>query len=404
VSSGTTIRTEQHLAKRIAIAIVLMIGVAMATWAIRGVDAQSNVPDALNYTWVLVSDGFDNPIYATSAFDGSNRMFVVEQTGLVWIVNSDGSQVDDPFLDISAQLPPAVFRGGYSEQGLLGLAFHPNYEENGLVYISYTDVNGDSVISSMNIAADDANRVDPSSERVILTVDQPFENHNSGHIVFGQDGYLYISFGDGGDQGDPFGNAQNPQSLLGKVLRIDVDAEEPYGIPADNPFVDSEDYAPEVWQMGLRNPWRFSFDRAQGDFYLADVGEWQFEEINFLPAGTAGANFGWEFFEGTLQRDGEPPNNLTAPILTYDHSQGCSVTGGYVYRGEQLPEMQGYYFYGDYCLGNLWIAQRDDLDIWQTTLWMPTLRQISSFGEDERGELYMVDYKGELLRLEAAQP
>lgn len=395
---------QQHLPKRIVIAVLLLMLAALTAWAVQGVDAQGMTPDAAGYEWALVSDGFDNPIYVTPAYDGSGRLFVVEQTGMVWIVDADGNQSDDPFLDVSAQLPPAVFRGGYSEQGLLGLAFHPDYEENGQFYLSYTDVNGDSVISSMNVSSGDPDRADETSEFTILTVDQPFENHNSGHIAFGIDGYLYVSFGDGGDQGDPFGNAQNPSSLLGKVLRIDVDLGEPYAIPPDNPFVGESAYAPEVWQMGLRNPWRFSFDRAQGDFYIADVGEWQFEEINYLPAGIGGANFGWEFFEANLKRDGEPPDGLTTPILEYDHSLGCSVTGGLVYRGSELPDMQGYYFYGDYCLGNLWIAQRDESGTWQTTLWMNTLRQISSFGEDEAGEIYLVDYKGELLRLEVIEP
>lgn len=395
---------QQHLPKRISIAIFLLMIVAFTAWAVQGVDAQAVTPEASAYEWALVSDGFDNPIYVTSAYDGSGRLFVVEQTGMVWIVDADGNQLDEPFLDVSAQLPPAVFRGGYSEQGLLGLAFHPNFEETGRFFISYTDVNGDSVISRMNISPDDPNRADETNEFVILTVDQPFENHNSGHIAFGIDGYLYISLGDGGDQGDPFGNAQNPASLLGKVLRLDVDGGEPYAIPDDNPFVGNSAFAPEVWQLGLRNPWRFSFDRAQGDFYMADVGEWQFEEINYLPAGIGGANFGWEFFEANLKRDGEPPSGLTAPILEYDHSLGCSVTGGVVYRGRALPEIQGYYFYGDYCLGNLWIARRGDNGTWQATLWMNTLRQISSFGEDEAGEIYLVDYKGELLRLEVVNP
>ncbi len=395
---------QQHVAKRISIAVLLLVAVALTALAVQGVDAQAGVPDAASYEWTLFSDGFDNPIYVTSAYDGSGRMFVVEQTGMIWVVAADGSALDEPFLDISMKLPSNVFLGGYSEQGLLGLVFHPQYTQNGQFFISYTDVNGDSVISRMRVYADNPDMADPDSESVLLTLYQPFDNHNSGHITFGPDGYLYISFGDGGDQGDPFGNAQNPQALLGKVLRIDVDNGTPYGIPQDNPFVGRDDYAREIWQMGLRNPWRFSFDRDTGDFYLADVGEWQFEEINFAPAGTAGLNFGWEFFEGNLKRDGDPPSGITPPILEYDHSLGCSVTGGIVYRGEQLPELQGYYFYGDYCLGNLWIAQRDGAGIWQTTLWMGTQRQISAFGEDESGEIYLVDYKGEILRLEPILP
>jgi glucose/arabinose dehydrogenase len=400
---------QQHIGKRVAIAIALLILLIGISVILGGVDAQDataittrdGVPDATVYTWTLVSDGFDNPLYVTHADDGSGRLFVLEQTGMIWIVQ-DGVQQAEPFVDMSAALPPAVFRGGYSEQGLLGLAFHPDYAENGIFFISYTDTAGDSVISRMRVSADNPNIADDTSEEVLLLIDQPFENHNSGHIAFGPDGYLYISMGDGGDQGDPFGNAQNPESLLGKVLRIDVNSGDPYGIPPDNAFATDPAFAPEIWLMGFRNPWRFAFDRATNDFYIADVGEWLEEEINFYPVGSpAGANFGWEFYEGNLFRDGEPPEGLVEPVATYEHSLGCSVTGGHVYRGETLPEMQGYYFYGDYCLGNLWLMYRDSSGTWQNEVWMRTMRQISSFGEDEAGELYMVDYKGELLRLEA---
>ncbi|MDX2138421.1 MAG: PQQ-dependent sugar dehydrogenase [Chloroflexota bacterium] len=400
---------QQHIGKRVVIAVVLLVVLVAVSVALGGVDAQDavvittrdEVPDAEAYTWTLVSDGFDNPLFVTHAGDGSGRLFVLEQTGMIWIVQG-GVQLDEPFLDISAALPPAVLRGGYSEQGLLGLAFHPDYAENGVFFISYTDTAGDSVISRMRVSTDNPNVADDAVEEVLLFIDQPFENHNSGHIAFGPDGYLYISMGDGGDQGDPFGNAQDPEILLGKILRIDVDNGDPYGIPDGNASEVNPAFAPEIWLMGFRNPWRFAFDRATNDFYTADVGEWLEEEINFYPAGSpAGANFGWEFYEGNLFRDGEPPENLVEPVATYAHNLGCSVTGGYVYRGEMLPEMQGYYFYGDYCLGNLWLMYRDGSGVWQNALWMQTMRQISSFGEDEAGELYMVDYKGELLRLEA---
>lgn len=402
MTTETKVTVKQNLFKRVVFAALFLVLTAIMAVVVNIVDAQSGFPDPAGYQWALVSEGFDNPIYMTTANDGSNRLFVVEQTGLIWIVE-DGEQLSEPFLDYSSKIPPAVLRGGYSEQGLLGLAFHPDYADNGYFFISYTDINGDSIIARMSVSQSDANLADETSEVVILALDQPFENHNSGHIVFGPDGFLYISFGDGGDQGDPFGYAQNPQSLFGKILRIDVDSASPYAVPQDNPFVGDAAFAPEIWQMGFRNPWRFSFDRATGDFYLADVGEWQFEEVNYLPAGESGANFGWEYFEANLKRDGEPPDGLTSPILAYDHSLGCSITGGYVYRGSLLPELQGYYFYGDYCLGNLWIARRNEAGDWVETLWMNTLRQISSFGEDDEGELYLVDYKGELLRLEAVE-
>jgi glucose/arabinose dehydrogenase len=394
--------------RRLAFALVMLVATVAAAVVIRHMDSRVALaqgdnapPDSAGYSWTLISDGFDRPLYVTYANDGSGRLFGVEQTGMVWIIDN-GVQSDAPFLDISGMLPPGVFRGGYSEQGLLGLAFHPDFAENGLVFVSYNDLAGDTVISRFSTAADNPNTVDAASEVVILTADQPFENHNGGHIAFGPDGYLYISMGDGGDQGDPFQHGQNPESLLGKILRIDVNTAEPYAIPDGNAVDFDTAFAPEVYLTGFRNPWRFSFDRATDDLYIGDVGEWQYEEINFFAAGSsAGANFGWEAFEGNLARGGGEAADFVSPAVEYSHDLGCSVTGGYVYRGEAMPELQGYYVYGDYCVGNLWLMWRDDAGNWQSVLWMRTGRQISSFGEDEQGELYLVDYKGEILRLEA---
>lgn len=360
-------------------------------------------PDASGYKWELVSDGFDRPIYMTHAGDGSGRLFGVEQTGMIWVVE-DGVQSDEPFLDLSRQIPPAVLRGGYSEQGLLGLAFHPDFEQNNIFFVHYTDTTGDTVVARYSVSSDAPNVADEASAETILTIDQPFENHNGGQLAFGSDGYLYLGFGDGGSQGDPDQNAQNPASLLGKILRIDVDGGTPYAIPPDNPYANDSSFAPEVWLMGFRNPWRFSFDRATDDLYIADVGESQWEEVNFFASSdTPGANFGWEQYEATHSRYEGVSTDYVMPFTEYTHEFGCSVTGGYVYRGAALPELQGYYIFGDYCVGNIWASYRDQVGEWQTTLWMQTARQISSFGEDEAGELYLVDYKGEILRLEQAE-
>ncbi|MFQ3565848.1 MAG: PQQ-dependent sugar dehydrogenase [Aggregatilineales bacterium] len=364
-------------------------------------------PPHTHYTWTVVASGFDNPLYVTHAGDGSGRLFGVEQTGAIWILQ-DGEVLAEPFIDLSNLLPPDVFRGTYTERGLLGLAFHPNYAKNGLFFVHYTNLDGHSVIARYRVSAEDPNRADPQSGLIILTVEQPFIDHNGGHVAFGPDGYLYTGLGDGGDQGDPFGLSQNPGDLHGKILRLDVDnAPEGahYAAPPDNAHALNEAFAPEVWHLGLRNPWRFSFDRATGDLYIGDVGWMMREEISFLPADApAGANFGWNAIEGDLPTGIiEPTEAMIAPVVSYDHGWGCSVTGGYVYRGQMMPELHGVYIFGDYCSGQVWALYRDRIGRWQNVPWMLTGRQISSFGEDEAGELYMVDYKGDILRLEPAQ-
>jgi glucose/arabinose dehydrogenase len=256
------------------------------------------------------------------------------------------------------------------------------------------------------VVSDDPNVVDPASAETILTVQQPYANHNGGHLAFGPDGYLYIAFGDGGSQGDPQNNAQNLSSLLGKILRIDVSGEGPgYTIPVDNPFAMDSDAAPEIWAYGLRNPWRFSFDMTTGDLFIADVGGSAFEEVNFEPADAAGGlNYGWKAWEG-FQSTGmlADPGNAVAPIATYDHGQGVSISGGHVYRGEQHPALDGVYFYGDFASGRLWGAmQMDDGEWLVDNLGTLSGRSISSFGQDENGEVYVVDYNGAILRLIAA--
>jgi glucose/arabinose dehydrogenase len=288
-------------------------------------------------------------------------------------------------------------RTGYSERGLLGMTFHPNYAENGQFFVHYNDRPGNTVISRFYVWADNPDAADPASEEIIFTHEQPFPNHNGGQIDFGPDGYLYIALGDGGSAGDPLNSGQTPDSLLGKILRIDVDGEAPYSIPADNPANGvNPDLAPEVWAWGLRNPYRFSFDRATGDLYIADVGQNQWEEVNFQPAESAGGeNYGWRVFEATQRYSDEAaPENAVMPIAEYDHSNGCSITGGYVYRGEAIPALQGVYIFGDWCSGKMWATYRDDTGDWQTIPFGETFRQITAFGQGDDGELYFVAYNG----------
>ncbi|MEP7291766.1 MAG: PQQ-dependent sugar dehydrogenase [Chloroflexota bacterium] len=369
------------------------------------VQAQPETPNGTDYQWVPVAGGFNSPVFATHAGDGSERLFVVEQDGVIFIVGADGTYDPfDPFLDISSLLSVDVFQGGYTERGLLGLAFHPNFAENGLLFINHTDSVGDTIIARYHVNLNDPNHVDVSSRTELLKIPQPYYDHNGGVMAFGADGYLYIGVGDGGSLGDdPGATAQNLSVLLGKILRIDVNAET-YTVPDDNPFVGVEAALPEIWAYGLRNPWRFSFDRANGDFYMGDVGQLSYEEIDFQAAEDAGGrNYGWYNYEGQhpyLER--QAPENMTPPITEYPHIVGCAVTGGYVYRGEALPELQGVYIFGDYCSGRTWSLLRDAAGAWQVTPFIPTGATISSFGEDEAGELYLVDYKGDLLRLARA--
>lgn len=354
------------------------------------------------YWWIPVVSGLDNPLFLTHAGDGSGRLFVLEQTGFVLIIEN-GELREEPFLDISMLLSLDVFTGGYTERGLLGMAFHPDYANNGLFFISHADENGNSVIARYQVSADDPNRADPASRTILITVDQPFIDHNGGHIAFGPDGYLYIGFGDGGNPDLPNYNSQNPQTFLGKMLRIDVNAET-YTIPPDNPFVDNPDFLPEIWAWGLRNPWRFSFDRETHDLYIADVGQWLWEELNFQPADSPGGeNYGWSAWEAThpYLEDVVIETEVTMPVIEYGHEAGCSITGGYVYRGAAIPKLQGTYLYGDYCNGFIWFARRSEEGIWEGEFIMDTDFVVSSFGEDEAGELYLIDYKGDVYYLEA---
>ena len=351
-------------------------------------------PNPANYQWEMVADGLEQPVGIAFPNDGSGRIFIVQQRGTIRIIQ-DGQLLPDPFLDLSDR----VLNG--AELGLLGLAFHPNFAENGLFYVNFTAQDKYSYVVRYQVAADDPARADLASEKIVLRVQQPHQNHNGGHLAFGADGYLYIGFGDGGGAGDPDDNAQNLSTFLGKMLRVDVDSGNPYAIPPDNPFANSKDGLPEIWSWGLRNPWKYSFDRLTGDLYIGDVGQNQWEEINFLSAhAPGGANFGWDFLEGLHPFEDIPPQGIkfTYPIWEYDHSQGCSVTGGYVYRGS-LPQWQGIYLYGDYCTGYIWGLLQDKDGLWQNTQLFQTGMNISAFGENSDGDIYLVNYQGSIYKL-----
>jgi glucose/arabinose dehydrogenase len=360
------------------------------------------LPDSSSVRMVEIATGFARPLYITHADDGSDRLFVVEQGGRIWILQN-GERLENPFLDISAQVSPSANSWGYSEQGLLGIAFHPDYAENGIFFVNYTDQQENTVIARLNVSSD-ADRADAASLTPILNIPQPYSNHNGGYLAFGPDGYLYIGMGDGGSQGDPENNGQRLDTLLGKLLRIDVDVAGGYRVPDDNPFVAREGALPEIWAYGLRNPWRFSFDRETGDLFIGDVGGSAWEEVNFTPAGTVGGiNYGWSLYEASQARGSAGMDGLTMPILEYSHDQGVSITGGYVYRGEAIPTLQGVYFYADFGFGTIWAAARDEAGIWQSQEFMRnTGYTVSSFGEDEAGELYIVNYAGSIIQITPA--
>lgn len=355
--------------------------------------AQGNT--ALDIGFEPVLTGLDRPVDYIDAHDGSGRSFVVEQSGRV-LVSLAGELLDTPFLDLSS----AVSTG--SEQGLLGVALDPGFAENGRVFVSYTDTAGNSQIVRYIVCADDANQLDPESATTILSLEQPHANHNGGDVVFGPDGYLYIGFGDGGGQGDPDNRAQDPGVLYAKIVRIDVSGDqEPYGIPPDNPFVDDPSFVPETFVWGLRNPWRFSFDRETGDLWIGDVGERRIEEIDLAPTGTSGQNFGWSVFEGTecFASSGCDQTGFTPPVYEYTHDYGCAVTGGYVYRGHILPDLVGAYLFADYCTGYIWGLLPNGDGAYSVADYLETGTNPSSFAQDASGELYLVDLNGTIFRI-----
>ena len=340
-----------------------------------------------------VAGGLDQPVYLTAPA-GDPRLFIVEQPGRLRVVEN-GKLIRKPFLDITSK----VRSGG--EQGLLSVAFHPQYSANGFLFVNYTDKKGDTRIERYTVSSD-SSVADPRSAQLILTIDQRYSNHQGGLNLFGPDGMLYIGMGDGGSQGDPHGNGQNRNALLGKLLRINVDRGDPYSVSAANPYANGGGRG-EIWALGLRNPWRFSFDRASGLLYIADVGQDRYEEVNVVPMQKAGVNYGWKVMEGPAcyKSSGCSQTGLQQPALSYTHENStCSVIGGSVYRGQKIPEIAGQYFYSDYC--NSWLRSFGYADgkVTDRHEWpVGRLGSVVSFGEDSQGELYICTSSGRVYRI-----
>lgn len=408
-SSGLFSDSRQWLAT----GVLTVLATATLLGASRAGEAQATDAVVLQE----VAAGFNQPVYLTHAGDGSGRLFVVEKAGRVKIIEA-GSVREEPFLDITDRV------SNNGEAGLLSIAFPPEYADTGyfLVYYNHRDKNlvqpeagdqgindgFDTVVARFRVTAD-PNLADPGSEERILLRNQPYTNHNGGLIVFGPDGALYIGLGDGGSSGDPLGAGQDLSTWLGKILRIQVGPTGTYHLPPDNPFVGQEDAQPEIWDWGLRNPWRFSFDRQSGDLWIGDVGQNQQEEIHLHPAGEPGGlNFGWNCYEGEL------PYRLTErctasyqpPVLVYPREEGRSVTGGYVYRGSRFPSLSGRYFFADYVQGRLWSIQRSGDSGWTPKrLELDSTEGIVSLGEDEAGELYLLGFgSGTVYQIVDADP
>jgi len=384
------VTSYRTLTGSIAILVLLGCGNAPAT-------APPPTSDTLRLVPVVTS-GLSSPLYLAAPTGDTARLFVVEQGGQIRIVQH-GQLLPTAFLDIHTRL----VSGG--EQGLLSVAFHPSYATNGFFYVNYTDLNGDTRVERYTVSAADSNLADTATHKLILSVRQPYTNHNGGLVMFGPDGMLYIGMGDGGSGGDPENRAQNPDSLLGKLLRIDVDGGDPYAIPTGNPFRNGGG-APEIWAVGLRNPWRFAFDRSAGLLYIGDVGQGAWEEVDVEPASQGGLNYGWRIMEGAHCYS--PTNcssaGLVLPALEYDHSNGCSIIGGFVYRGTQAPTLVGQYFYSDYCSGWLRSFSYANGAVAAQTGWSlnVTLGNVLSLGEDSAGELYVLTAGGSIYRIAPA--
>jgi glucose/arabinose dehydrogenase len=359
-------------------------------------------PAALRIRLDPVAGGLNAPLAVADAGDGSDRLFVVEQPGMIRLIQG-GVLAEAPFLDISRRIQSG------NEEGLLGLAFAPDFPTDPRLYMDYTDLNGNTVVASFRVPTATPNQADPDSERILLQVDQPFPNHNGGALAFGPDGDLYIGMGDGGSGGDPLGNGQSLTTLLGKILRVRPGSQDlsgpAYTIPPDNPFAGDPNARPEIFAYGLRNPWRLSFDRSTGDLWIGDVGQGDWEEVDRWPAGDAwasGPNFGWNIMEGlhcfnaqTCHQDG-----LVPPVAEYDHGQGCAIVGGYVGRDPDEPTLSGGYIFGDDCSGAIWALDAAKPAATDPVLLLDSGRMISSFGEDAAGRLYLTDLaSGELLRV-----
>lgn len=374
----------------------LLILLLIVNWASCQNNDDPEVPVDENIM-VTFAQGLGNTTSITHA--GDSRLFVVDQEGLIRIVDSNGHVNSQPFLDIQER----VTTGG--ERGLLGLAFHPQYKTNGYFYVNYVGEGNITHISRFEVSSSNENLADSQSEFVLLTVPQPATNHNGGNLGFGPDGFLYIGLGDGGGSGDPDNRAQNPMDYLGKILRIDVDRGNPYAIPSSNPFYNSETALEEIWALGLRNPWRFSFDRLTGDLWIADVGQNEVEEINFQAAASQGGeNYGWRCYEGNTPYNGNEDqceeSELAFPVHTYPHGLGCSVSGGFVYRGSQLSEYYGYYFFADFCSNRIWTLHREGENWVREEFGQYPGNNFVTFGEDAQGQLYVAGMKsGTLFRV-----
>ncbi len=347
---------------------------------------------------IAFSSGYDSPLGIENC--GDDRLFIVQKNGRVFYADVNGNKSAKPYLDISSRI---FDRGG--EQGLLGLAFDPDYLSNGYLYVNYTNKSKNTQISRFTVKAGNANEADTTTEKFLLEIPQPFSNHNGGCLRFGHDGYLYIGMGDGGSAGDPNNNAQNPLSFLGKMLRIDVHNGNPYAIPADNPFINNPNYLPEIWALGLRNPWKWSFDAKRGDLYIADVGQALYEELNIEPKGSKGGkNYGWRCYEGRHEYNTTGCSsraNYTFPVIEYTHDNGdCSITGGFVYRGTKYPRMVAKYFYTDYCSGFIRAAYLDGFEKKVKVVYKGDMFSYTAFGEDKNNELYITNYtNGRIYRL-----
>ena len=366
---------------------------------------------ALDLGYIELEASFKKPLYLSPHVNNSNILYVVEQRGMIWELN-DGIKSKTPFLDIRDKVHTPVFPG--DERGLLGFAMSPNFQIDNFIYVNYINNNDSTVISRFN----------GNEEEKLLSFKQPFSNHNGGMILFGPDGYLYISVGDGGDAGDPYNNSQNLKNFFGTILRIDVNTSSGYKIPDSNPFKGMNDIKEEIWSYGIRNAWRFSFDKITGDMYIGDVGQNSWEEINFQSyLSNGGENYGWNHYEGdSLYLDKKQISNVVMPIYVYpnnaniikvllgwkeDGARGCSVTGGYVYRGDLIPELKGRYLFGDYCTGKIWSFKYENENIldFQDLTESININEgnktiyISSFGQDLNGELYIIDYSGTIYKL-----
>lgn len=354
----------------------------------------SPLPGNFTIQLVEIASGLSSPLYLTSPPNDS-RLFVVEQPGRIRIIKS-GQLLAQPFLDIVSR----VSSGG--ERGLLSVAFHPSYAANGFFYVNFTDLAGNTRVERFKVSSN-PDVADASSSKLILGVTQPFANHNGGLNLFGPDGMLYIGLGDGGSGGDPQGNGQRVNTLLGKILRIDVDNGDPYSIPSGNPFANQSGARPEIWAYGLRNPWRFSFDRTAGLLFVADVGQGTLEEVDVVPATRAGVNYGWNIMEGSscFGSSSCSSTGLERPVFEYNHSGGaCSITGGSVYRGSANPELKGHYFFSDYCAGFIHSFVYANGAATDQRNWdVGTIGSVTSFGEDATGELYVIVQQGRVYRI-----